>query len=161
LYARHQGHAADARRKAKVVLDPRRSTRLAAERTAVEDQSGEPFRAGIHRSGKARRACSNDSYVIDAIGIDRPYQADTAGEFVFARIAQQLSVRAQNDRQLTGVDKEAFDQRFRLRVGLRIQCLMGMAIAAEKVFEPKYIAALGTVLWFIGFFYQSSPGGSK
>jgi hypothetical protein len=55
--ARHQSDAANARRKAKVILDSGRSTGLAAERAAVERQSGEPFRTGIYRSGKARRRC--------------------------------------------------------------------------------------------------------
>ena len=116
---------------------------MTAERTAVEHQSGEPFRAGINRSRQARRPGANDDDVIDAIGIDRPDQADTPGKLVFAGIAQQLAARAQNNRQLTGVDLEALDQRFCLRIGLRAQRLMRMAIAAEKVFQPQHIAALG------------------
>ena len=38
---------------------------------------------------------------------------------------------------------EALDQRFRLRIGHRVQRLMRMAITAEKVFQSKHIAALG------------------
>ena len=114
---------------------------MAAERAAIQHQSGEPFRAGIDRSSKTRRPRSDDGYVIDAVRIDRPYHAETAGELVFARIAQQLSAWAQNNRQLGGVDVEALDQRFRLRIGLRVQRSMRMAVAAEKILEPKHIAA--------------------
>ena len=116
---------------------------MTAEGAAVEHQSGEAFRAGINRGRQARGPGADDDDVIDAIGIDRPDQADATGKLVLAGIAQQLAARAQHDRQLAGVDMEALDQRFRLRVGHRVQCLMWMTIAAEKVFQPKHIAALG------------------
>jgi len=39
---------------------------------------------------------------------------------------------------------EALDQRFRLQVGLRVESLVRVAVAAEKVFQPKYVAAIGS-----------------
>ena len=38
---------------------------------------------------------------------------------------------------------EAIDQRLGFRIGLGIEPLMRMAIAAEKALEPKHIAILG------------------
>jgi len=50
-----------------------------------------------------------------------PNQADTAGKLVLAGIAQDLAAGAQHDRQLTGVDVEALDQRLGLPIGVGIQ----------------------------------------
>ena len=36
-----------------------------------------------------------------------------------------------------------FDQRLRLRIGLRIEPLMRMTIAAKKALQSKYVATLG------------------
>jgi hypothetical protein len=52
------------------------------------------------------------AHVIDTTGIDRPHQPHATGEFSLARIAQQLSARAQHDRQLTRIDLKALDERF-------------------------------------------------
>ncbi len=81
--------------------------------------------------------------VVDPIGIDRPDQADAAGELVLAGIAQQLAVRAQHDRQLPGVDVEALDQRLRLRIGLGIERLVRMAVAGQETLQPQHVAVLG------------------
>ena len=54
-----------------------------------------------------------------------------------------MPARAQHDRQLTGVDVEAFDQCLGFPIGLWIQPLMRMAVAAEKAFQPKHVAVLG------------------
>jgi hypothetical protein len=45
--ARHQRHAGDSRRKAHVVLDPRRGARLAAEGAAIEHDDGQPLRCRV------------------------------------------------------------------------------------------------------------------
>src|SRR6202011_229695 len=75
---------------------------------------------------------------------DRPNQPDTSGELVLARIAQQLPTRAQDNGQLSGIDVKTFDQRLRLRLGLRIERLMRVTVAAEKALQPKHVAVLGT-----------------
>ena len=139
----HQGEAGDAGGKAQIVLDPGGSTGLAAERAAVEHQDGEPFRSGIDRGRKAGRPGAHDHHVIEPLGIDRAHQPDAARELVLAGIVQQLSARAQHDRQLAGIDMEAFDQRLCLRIGLRIEPLMRMAVAAQKPLQPQHVAVLG------------------
>ena len=141
--ARHQRDAGDFRRKAEVVLDARRGAGLAAEGATVERHDLEPFGCRVDRGGEARRPRAHDGDVVDAIGIDRPHQAEAAGELDLAGIAQERPVRAQHDRELTGVDVEAFDQRPRRRIALGVEPMMRMAVAAEKAFEPQHVAILG------------------
>src|SRR5712671_3706008 len=142
--ASHQSHTGDAGRKSQIVLDPSRGTSLAAERAAVEDQRAEPFRSRIDSGREACRTGANDRHVIDTVGIDRPYQPDATGEFTLARIAQQLSARAQHDRQLTRIDLKALDESFGVRIGFGIETLMRMAVAAEKALQTKHVAVLST-----------------
>ena len=133
----------DARWKAQVVLDPRRGTCLPAECAAVERQDGKPFRPCINSGGEACRAGADNGHVIDAARIDWPTPTRCNGQLVFAGIAQQLSAWAQHDRQVTGVDVKAFDQRLGFRIGLGIEPLTRMAVAAEKALQPKHVAVLG------------------
>jgi hypothetical protein len=94
-----------------------------------------------------REACrtgANDRYVIDTVGIDRPYQPDAAGEFSLARIAQQLSARAQHDRQLTRIDLKSLDKRLGGRIGFGIEALMRMAVAAKKALQAEHVGVLRT-----------------
>jgi hypothetical protein len=44
---------------------------------------------------------------------------------------------------LTGVDVEAVDQRLGFRIGLRIERLMRMAVAAQKSRQPEHVAVAG------------------
>ena len=97
----------------------------------------------INRRRKSGRSGADHGDVIDAIRIDRTDQADAAREFVLAGIAQQLSARTEHDRQLSGIDMEALDQRFRFGVGFRIEQLMRMSIAAQKTFQPQHVAIVG------------------
>jgi hypothetical protein len=141
--ARHQRHPGDAGRKAEIVFDPGRGAGLPAEGAAVEHQGGESFRAGIDGGGEACGPGAHDRHVIEAVRIDRPQQADATGQLGLARIAQQLSVRTQHDRQLPGVDVKAIDQRPRLRIGLGIETLMRMAVAAQETLQPQHVAVAG------------------
>jgi len=140
----HQRNAADSRRKAQIVLDARGSPSLPTECTAVENENRQSFRARVDGTGEARGARTDDDDVIEAVRIDRPQQADAAGELGFGRIAQQLPAGTKHDRQLTGIDMKTLDQCLGLGIGLGIQPLVGMAIAAEKSFEPKHIGVLRT-----------------
>src|SRR5258708_4057978 len=142
--AGHQSHAGDAARKSQIVLDPCRGTSLTAERAAVEHQRAEPFRSRIDCGPEACRTSTHDHRVVDTAGIDRPDQPDATGEFSLARIAQQLSARAQHDRQLTRIDVKALDERFGLWIGFGIEALMRMSVAAEKALQTKHVAVLST-----------------
>jgi hypothetical protein len=87
------------------------------------------FRCRINGGGEAGRTGAHDSYVIDAIWIDGAHQAEAARQFVLARIAQELSARAQNDWQPSRIDMKAFDQCFCRCVGLGIEQLVGLSVA--------------------------------
>ena len=63
--ARHQGVAADASRKAEIILDPRGGARLAASGPAVEHENRKAFRSGVNRRRKARRARPDNGNVIN------------------------------------------------------------------------------------------------
>jgi hypothetical protein len=71
------------------------------------------------------------------LGINRPHQTKTAGQFGLTGIAQHLAAGAQHDRQLSRIDVETFNQRLRGWVGFGIEQLMGMTVAAEKTFQPR------------------------
>src|SRR5215470_6286155 len=74
--------------------------------------------------------------------MNRPYHSQAAGELALARIAQQLPIRTQHDRQLAGVDVKTFDQRLRVRIGLGIEPSIGMAVAAKKALQPEHVSVL-------------------
>ena len=72
---------------------------MAAEGPAVEHQDGEPFRSRIDGRGKAAGPATDDSDVIDLVRIERADQAKATGQLVLGRIAQQLPIRTQDNRQ--------------------------------------------------------------
>jgi hypothetical protein len=116
--ARHQGDAGYPSRKAEIIFDPSRGTGLTAKGAAIEHEDGESFRRGIDSGGKTGGSGSHNDNVINARRIDGPNQTDTARKLVLAGISQHLSAGAEHDRQLPGIDMEAFDQRLRLIIGL-------------------------------------------
>jgi len=71
----------------------------------------------INRGGKAGRSGADDDHVINRLRIDRFDEADAARELVLARIAQEVSVGTDDDRQFARIDVEALDQRLRARIG--------------------------------------------
>ncbi len=118
---RHQGHSRNAGRKAEIVFDARGGACLSAEGAAIENDRRKPFRGGIDRGGQTRRAGADDGHVVDFVRVHWPQQADTAGEFVLARIVEQLAVWAKDDRQMVRVDVEALDQGPGAGVGVGIE----------------------------------------
>ena len=139
----HQRHAADARRKAEIILDARRRAGLAAERTAIEHQNGKALRCRVDRSRKAGWSRADDGDIVKPLRIDRADQSDAARQLVLAGIAQHLSARTYDDRQLSRIDVEAVDQRPGLRVGLGIESHARRAVAREKALEPQHVGVFG------------------
>ena len=142
--ARHQRHAADAGRKAEIILDACRCAGLTAERAAIQHQHGQSLRRRVNRSGKAGRSRADDGDIVKVLRIDRADQSDAARQLVLARIAQHLSARTDHDRQLPRIDVETVDQRLGLQVGFGIEVHARRAVAGEKAFEPNYIGVFGT-----------------
>ena len=64
----HQGHARNAGREAEVILDPRRSARLAAERAAIDGEHRQTFGARVDGGREAGGAGTNDHHVIKPVG---------------------------------------------------------------------------------------------
>ena len=141
--ARHQCDTGNPRRKAEIIFDPSRGTSLTAKGAAIEHEDGEPFRRGIDRRGKTGGSGSHNGNVVDALRINGPNQTDTARKLMLAGIAQQLPAGAEHDRQLSGIDVEAFNQRLRLIIGLWIEQLMRMTVMTEKALQPEHIGAVG------------------
>jgi hypothetical protein len=106
---------------AQIVLDSRRCAGLTAECTTIEYDDGQLFGRGINRCGQARWSRPDNGHVIETIRSDRPYEAEAARQFALAGIAQQLSAGTQYDRQLSGIDVEAFDQYLCRWVGLGME----------------------------------------
>ena len=139
----HERHAADAGRKAEIVLDAGGSAGLATEGAAVEHQDREPFGGGIDGSGQSGRAGPHDGDVIDLVRVDRAHETDAAGEFDLARVMQKLPARAHDNRQSGGIEMELLDQRAGLFVRLGVEALMRMAVAAQEVSKPQHVAVAG------------------
>ena len=87
--------------------------------------------------GKAGWPGPHNRHVVEAVGIDRTDEAETAGKRILAGIAQHLAApRANDDRQLAAVDAKALDQRLRAGVGVRIEDLVRMPAAPEEIIQP-------------------------
>src|SRR5439155_26305215 len=128
--ARHEGQAADAGRKAEIVLDPPRCARLAAEGAAGEDQHREPLRRRIDGGGKPRRPRANDRDVVDLRGIEGSNEAEATRELHLARIAEELPAGAEDDRQVLAVEVKTFEQRLRVGVGVRVELVVRVSVPA-------------------------------
>ena len=116
---------------------------MAAEDAAVEHDGGKAFGRGIHRRRKAGRPGADHGNVVDAFRIDRADQPDAAGELILSWIAQQLSAGAEHDRQLPGIDMEAFDQRFGFGVDVGVEQLLRLTVAAQEDLQSQHVAVVG------------------
>src|SRR5262249_32976331 len=105
----HQRKARNTRRESQIIFYTGGGPSLSAKCAAIENQDRKPFRPRIDGGGKSSRPSAHDRDVIDTVRIDRPDEPNTTSEHNFAGIAQQLSGRTQNDRQLRGIDMKAFD----------------------------------------------------
>ena len=85
--AARQLAAADAGRKAEIVLDPRAGARLSARSMPVEQQRPQPFRCAVHRRREARRTGADDHEVVHVEG-SRERSAEALGHLPRLRIAQ-------------------------------------------------------------------------
>jgi len=94
---------------------------LTAKGTTIEREHREPLRSCIHCGGETRRAGADDDHIVNLVRIDRFDEPDAAGKLGIARITQQLSIGAENDRQFASVDMKALDQRLCTGIGLWIQ----------------------------------------
>ena len=91
LVARHS------RRKAEVVLDPRRRAGLAARRLPLDHDRSQSFRGPVHRGGEPRRAAADDDRVV--LRCLRPgWRARVARPPDAAQVAHGLPVDDANDR---------------------------------------------------------------
>src|SRR5262249_39593353 len=65
------------------------------------------LRGRVDRSRKAGRPRADDGDVIKTLRVDRANQSDAARQLVLTWIAQHLSARTYDDRQLSRIDMEA------------------------------------------------------
>jgi hypothetical protein len=90
--------AGNAVRKAHVVLDQRRRSRLSADRVAFDHHGMQALRSRINRCRKPRRACAVDrDVVLAAAGLRNPSQM--LGKLADRRRIEPDSVRKLHDRQ--------------------------------------------------------------
>jgi hypothetical protein len=115
---------------------------LTTERATIQRQHRQPLGSCIDRGCQTRRPGADDDHVINLFRIDRFDEADATGEFDIPRIAQQLSIGTENDRQITGGDVEALDQGLRARIGLGVKSLVWMPVASKEPLKAKYIGMI-------------------
>ena len=140
--ARGQFSAADAVRKAGIVLDPRTRTGLAAGRVPLAHQRTKPLRRRIHSGRKTRRPGADDNHVVE-LTAGRRRQTRTRGQLgapvsrgqiplardalrpardrlgVFLEALEPRAVGKQNERQAAGaqgVDLEQTSERIPVEV---------------------------------------------
>ncbi len=124
---------ADPSRKAEVVLDPPRRTRLPTERRTLHDQRLKAFRRGVHRRAQAgRTAPDHDEIDLLASG-ELESDPQRARELAARRVAQLQAAWQPHERNLSRIER--INQRRRIRTVrmLGIAPDMRETIAASKV----------------------------
>ena len=116
---------------------------MTAKGAAIEREHREPLGSCIDCGGKTRGTSADDDHIINLVRVDGFDEANAAGKFDIAGIAQQSSIGAEHDRQVAGVDSKALDQGMRARISERVEPLMRMPVAGEEPFEAQNIAVIG------------------
>ena len=138
--AAHQRHAGNAGREAEIILDPRRGAGLAAERAAIEREHGQPLRAGIDRGGEPGRAGADDDHVVTG-GRGRSARPGRCS----GRAASSVGLRSSwpPGQSTIGSSSGSTWKRSisvsRAAVAVRVELLVGMAVAAQEVDQPKHV----------------------
>ena len=98
--APREGLARDAGRKAEIVFNPGRSSRLAADSTLIEYNYRKPLGGGIHGGRKSRRTGADNRNIIDGAEVELRRDAETDPNFRFARMLKYTAVWTNNEWQL-------------------------------------------------------------
>lgn len=75
--------------------------------------------------------------------INRSHEADATRQLDLAGIAQQLSTRAEYDRQLRRLDAESLDQSPRACIAVGIERLVRLPVARKESRQPKHATGAG------------------
>ena len=127
--------AADAGRKAEIVLDPGTGARLPARRVPVEQQRPQPFRCAVHRGREAGRSGADDHEVVDIEG-GRERPAEPLGDLTRLRVAQHRTPSSKNSAGSSSVaHARRIEQRARVRVPRDVEPVIRNEIAGQEVLD--------------------------
>jgi hypothetical protein len=134
-----EGLPRDAGGKTKVVLDTRAGAGLAAEGAAIEHDHVQAFRRCVHRGCQAGGAGTDHGHVEQLIALGGVHHAKATRQCIFGRVNQDRAVGAYGQ-QLAGA--VLFEQRRGVGIFRRIDQVIGVAVATQKVFEPRHVGRL-------------------
>ena len=75
--------------------------------------------------------------------INRADHSHATRQIGHAGIAQDLSARTYDERQLPRIDLEAIDQRARFGIGVGVEHHAGRRVAREKALDPQHVTVFG------------------
>ena len=128
-------------REAQVILDAGAGPCLAAKRAAVEDRDTQAFRSRIHRARESRRTRADDGDIEDFAVRQRIHHSEIAGERVFVGREQDRAVGAEHEHVVVRASVLREQRRHR-GVVTRVDRVVGLTIAAEKVLQPMEVRGL-------------------
>jgi len=120
--------------KAKIILDARRSTGLAAERLLVERDRRQAFGSRIHCGRKSRGPGTNHGNVVDLIRVEVRRDPEADAGLGIGGPLQHSAVGAEHDWQLLWQNAEALHDRATL-FAVGNQHGVRVAVSAEEIFQ--------------------------
>jgi hypothetical protein len=109
---------------------------LTACRHPVQHDGGQALRGAVDGSGQPGRAGADDDQVAGDRARARVEQADAAGQFGVARVAQHLLSPPDHHRRVLGLDAQLAEQRLGLSVPLQVDPAVRQQVAGGELQQP-------------------------
>ena len=132
-----QRHAGDAGGKAEIVLDPGTRSGLSAGRIGLDHQYVETFRRRVDRGGEPGRAGADHDQVMHPGVVDGRIHLQEIGDLRDARILEDASAAADQDRHLVDRNLKAFEQGLHIAVGVDVDADVGITVARQEFTQAQ------------------------
>ena len=129
-----QPHSRNAGWKPEVVLNPGRSSCLAAKGTLIEHEYRQALRTGINGCGQARGSGTHDRNIVDSVGIELGSDAETGSSLNVAGPFQHCPIWTDHERQLIRKHAKAFHKRLTI-AGCGIECRKRIAVPLQEILQ--------------------------
>ncbi len=132
----------DAGGEPEIVLDLRARARLPAGRRGFHHEYVEPLGSAVDRGREAGRPGAHDDEVPGFRDVHRRVEAQTVGDLLIARIAEDLVPPADEHRDVRDGDVEALHQLFDVRLAIEIDLRVGVVVAGQEVAYSQRAGAM-------------------
>jgi len=134
--------AGDAGGKAQVVLDLRAGPRLPAWSQGLEHERLQPLGGSVDRGGEPAGTGAHHHEVEGVLGVHRLGEPQLIGEHGRGGIAEHALPRGNHHGQLVSRQLEAGEEATGIRVGLRVEQPVGIAVARQEALKPEGIGPM-------------------